>query len=467
MIGKQNNDQSTLFIPGDIRDYLPDDHILVQVDRVLDLSWLEDEVRELYCTNNGRPSIAPEAALRLMLAGFFLGIVHDRKLMREAQVNLAIRWFAGYSLHDRLPDHSSLTRIRQRWDEEVFVKIFERTVAQCLEAGLVSAETVHVDATLIRADVSWEAVAVKHAEKVVSENEDAPPEPPKQGKKKRICTTDPDASVGKSISERRSFPAYKQQTAVDDKVGVVVDVDIITGSEREGRTLPEVAKRIDSRIGNPGTITADKGYSSGTNYAALEESDIDPLLIPQRQQRKNRSGVPIERFNYDARYKRLTCPGKKGLTYVGDSPKGMRFKSKRTDCAKCKLRSSCLTARSAYRTVRVPYHYESLLRARRRRIHGWTVEEERQYTRHKHRVEGIHGEAKECHGLRRAVRRGRWNVMVQACLTAAVINLKRLATFAGHFLPKIRKSICLTKRETVILAFSGNYVEFPARAKAA
>jgi len=44
-------------------------------------------------------------------------------------------------------------------------------------------------------------------------------------------------------------------------------------------------------------------------------------------------------------------------------------------------------------------------------------------------VEGIHGEAKTQHGLRRAVRRGLSNVAIQVYLTAAVINLKRLATF--------------------------------------
>ena len=35
-----------------------------------------------------------------MLAGLLLGIVHDRRLMREAQVNIAIRWFIGYGLHE-------------------------------------------------------------------------------------------------------------------------------------------------------------------------------------------------------------------------------------------------------------------------------------------------------------------------------------------------------------------------------
>jgi IS5 family transposase len=73
-----------------------------------------------------------------MLAGFLLGFVHDRRLMREAQVNLAIRWFCGYGLHESLPDHSSLTRIRQRWGAERFRRIFERTVRACLEVSDVS-----------------------------------------------------------------------------------------------------------------------------------------------------------------------------------------------------------------------------------------------------------------------------------------------------------------------------------------
>ena len=55
--------------------------------------------------------------------------------MREAQVNLAVRWFAGFGLNDRLPDHSSLTHIRHRWGTERFRRIFERTVKACVAAG--------------------------------------------------------------------------------------------------------------------------------------------------------------------------------------------------------------------------------------------------------------------------------------------------------------------------------------------
>ena len=161
--------------------------MLARVDRVLDLSWLRAEVADLYCPDNGRPGIDPEAAVRLMLAGFLLGIVHDRKLMREAHVNVAIRWFAGFGLANRLPDHSSLTRIRQRWGEARFRRIFEKTVTACLVAKIAKGEILHVDASLIRADVSWESLAVRHVQAVEEVNGDeAPDEPASRSPKREV-----------------------------------------------------------------------------------------------------------------------------------------------------------------------------------------------------------------------------------------------------------------------------------------
>jgi len=82
MLGRKERGQLELFITGSLRDLVPDDHVLVRVDRVLDLSWLPSEVAGLYCADNGRPCIDLEVAVRLMLAGFLLGIVHDRRLIR-------------------------------------------------------------------------------------------------------------------------------------------------------------------------------------------------------------------------------------------------------------------------------------------------------------------------------------------------------------------------------------------------
>lgn len=99
-----------------------------------------------------------------------LGIIHDRKLMREAHVNIAIRWFVGYGLHEALPDHSSLTRIRQRWGAERFRRIFKRTVEACLKAKIATVEVVHIDAPLIRANVSWDSPVERHVDEVLEED---------------------------------------------------------------------------------------------------------------------------------------------------------------------------------------------------------------------------------------------------------------------------------------------------------
>ncbi len=86
MIGKQDRWQEDLFVACSLGDLIPDDHVLKRVNKVLDLSRLREEVGDCYCMDNGRPGIDPEAAVRLTLAGLFEGIIHDRRLMRQAQV---------------------------------------------------------------------------------------------------------------------------------------------------------------------------------------------------------------------------------------------------------------------------------------------------------------------------------------------------------------------------------------------
>jgi hypothetical protein len=73
MLGRKDRDQLELFITGSLRQLIPDDHLLVRVDRVLDLSWLRAEVADCYCHEDGRPGIDPEVAIRLMPAGLPLG----------------------------------------------------------------------------------------------------------------------------------------------------------------------------------------------------------------------------------------------------------------------------------------------------------------------------------------------------------------------------------------------------------
>jgi transposase len=241
VIGKQRRWQEELFVAGPLSSLIPQDHILKVVDEVLDLSWLRDEVKDLYCFDNGRPGIDPEAAVRLMLAGFFQGIVHGRKLMREAQVNIAIRWFAGYRLDEKLPDHSSVTKIRQRWGDERFKKIFQKTVQRCIDAGLVNGETVHIDATLIRADVSWESLTTEHIETVIEQNDhdgDKPKGPgrprTKPRKPKKRSQTDPDATLTTTRNPSVSDYRGDQPQASGGVLGLILSAILLQSLEPVG-----------------------------------------------------------------------------------------------------------------------------------------------------------------------------------------------------------------------------------------
>src|SRR5262249_54913828 len=146
--------------------------------------------------------------------------------------------------------------------------IFRRTVAACAAAGLVNGETIHIDATLIRADVSWESLTERHVEQMRTENaegDDPPPDPPR---KKKYSPTDPDATLTTSCKQYRMEPSYKQHTAVDDRTGVIVDVAVTTGEASEGKQLLQQLDRAEANTGKRiQTVTADGAYAHSENYA--------------------------------------------------------------------------------------------------------------------------------------------------------------------------------------------------------
>lgn len=429
MLGRKERDQLEFFVCGSLRDLLPEDHVLVRVDRVLDLSWLSGEVADLYADGFGRPGIDPEAAVRLMLAGFLQGIVHDRRLMRDASVNLAIRWFAGYGMAEALPDHSSLTRIRQRWGSERFRAIFARVVKDCLAAGIVSGDVVHMDATLIRADVSLGSLVAQHLDAVDAANLDEADRLSRAtGKFKKLCVTDPDASMATSAAGRQLLPSYKQHTSVDDCAGIIVDIEVVTGEESDFARMAERLDALEVTLGRrPGTVTADKAYGIGKVYKALSDRDIAAVIPPRPTTRPgNAKGFPMERFGYDALHDIVRCPRKQLMTPRSATKAGRWFRAAPDACRTCPLRAQCIPDGGPTRRVHITKHHVDVLRARRKRL-AWGTAENHLCSRHRWWVEGAHGLAKTLHGMARAARRGLENMKIQALLTATAINLKRLA----------------------------------------
>lgn len=100
----------------------------------------------------------PTVFFKLQLALFFEDLRSERQLIEVVADRLSLRWYVGYDLYEPLPDHSSLTRIRERYGVEVFRGFFERIVEMCVEAGLVWGRELYFDATKVEADASVESM---------------------------------------------------------------------------------------------------------------------------------------------------------------------------------------------------------------------------------------------------------------------------------------------------------------------
>jgi transposase len=145
-----------------LEELVPQDHFYRQVERVLDLRFVRELVAPYYAVG-GRPSIDPMVFFKLELVMFFEGIRSERQLLRLAADRLGVRWYIGYDLDEPLPDHSSLTRIRERYGLEVFRRFFEAIVERCVAAGLVWGEELYLDATKMVANAAVASVTPRFA----------------------------------------------------------------------------------------------------------------------------------------------------------------------------------------------------------------------------------------------------------------------------------------------------------------
>src|SRR5215211_3784000 len=157
MMGIKDRSFSALPHNVSLEELVPKENFYRRLQSTLNLSF----VRELLCplyANGGRPSVDPVVFFKLQLVMFFEDLRSERQLMSVVADRLSLRWYLGYDLHEPLPDHSSLTRIRERYGLEIFRCFFERIAELCVEAGLVWGEELYFDATKVEANASLDSM---------------------------------------------------------------------------------------------------------------------------------------------------------------------------------------------------------------------------------------------------------------------------------------------------------------------
>jgi len=136
-----------------LEDLVPRDHFYRHLHKTLDLAFIRALVAPFYAAG-GRPSIDPVVFFKLQLIMFFEGIRSERQLVAVAADRLSVRWYLGYDLDQPLPDHSSLTRIRDRYGVATFRRFFDHVIEQCRQAGLVWGQELYFDGTQVEANAA-------------------------------------------------------------------------------------------------------------------------------------------------------------------------------------------------------------------------------------------------------------------------------------------------------------------------
>ena len=471
-------------LPADLslEELVPDGHFYRRLEARLDLSFVRDLVAPLYA-RGGRPSVDPVVFFKLQLVMFFEDLRSERQLMAVVADRLSLRWYLGYDLHESLPDHSSLTRIRERFGLEVFRRFFERIVEECVEAGLVWGEELYFDATKVEANASMESRIPRFSAEAYlgglfreegadeTEAEDESSAPPteadldalptaadrvlraknaeredwisKDGRPDRtivrnryrrrsdyeLSPTDPDASL---MQHKRGATrmGYHTHYVVDGgKARVILNVLVTPADVTENQPMLDLLWRTSFRWrARVRRVTGDSKYGTKEIMAALEEASIRAYVSMTDFEKKS-PYFGTSMFVYDAEADLYECPQGEPLRLYTHSytEKLTRYRADPETCNACPLKPRC-TPGEGGRVVRRSFYEEILERVR---AYRGSAPYEKALRKRRVWVEPMFGEAKEWHGMRRFRLRTLWRVNAEAMVIAAGQNIKRLLTFSG------------------------------------
>jgi transposase len=472
--------------PVSLDELVPPDHFYRHLERTLDLGFVRDVVRDAYA-GTGRPSIDPVVFFKLQLVMFFEGIRSERQLMRVIADRLSLRWYLGYDLTEPLPDHSSLSRIRDRYGLDIFRRFFERIVEQCLAAGLVWGKELYIDATKVAANAALDSLHPRFAVEAhlaqLFAAEDIQEEDGCQGSDEsaegdeparlpvvlseeaqvelveraaahhdwigqagrpgrsmlrgtyrrtadfRVSTTDPDATP-MPHGDGGTRLGYQDHYVVDGgKARIVLTALVAPAEVQENQPALDLLWHVRFRWKlRPRHVTGDTKYGTSENIAAIEQQQLR-AYFPLSGVGHRAGKFGDDDFVYDAAADTYRCPGGQTLRFLSHCQSTQRriYAAPAGVCRACALREQCTTAQ---RGRRVGRHLNEAYRERVRASHA-TEAYKKAMRKRKVWVEPLFAEAKDWHGLRRFRLRGLEKVNGEALLIAAGQNLKRLLSHWG------------------------------------
>lgn len=441
MLSKSENSQTQLILYT-LEDLVPQESLFRKIDKYIDFTFIYDEVKDLYCSNNGRHSIDPVILFKLVFIQAIDGLKSMRKTCEKIKVDIEYRWFLGIPLGKSTPHYSTFSQnyIRRFQGTNVFENIFVRIVEQAIEHNLVKGETFFTDSTHKKANANKnkfheEIQQVVHQrrqwleeeinkERIKQERKEFVFKEKVEKKKVKISSTDKESGYYHRDNKEKGF-MYLDHRTVDSKCNIIVDCHITKGNVHDSQPYIQRLEHIKNKFRfDIKEVGVDSGYDTLEIKKYFEDNNIFGVIAYRRYQQGNTKVRKYE-FKYNKEQDCYVCP-KTGiiLPYTGRIDKnGYKYYSDKENCKGCPHIEECCK-REGYRVIRRLICEELNEKSRERRLSERGKE---MYKMRKEKVERSFADSKNNHGYRYAMYRGLEKNQNYTWLICAAQNMKNIA----------------------------------------
>lgn len=273
-------------------------------------AWLEKLCRPYYADGIGREGIPPGTYFRMLLVGYFEGIGSQRGIAWRCSDSLSLRDFLAVPPGEQSPDHSSLSKIRDRLPLQLHLDVFARILKLADEKKLLKGKNVAVDSTTLEADAAMKSIVrrdngddwkqyvtrLMQEEGVVAEDEQPTDEELRRYDKNRenkkvsneewISPTDPDSRIAR-MKDGTTHLAYKAEHVVDLDTNLILAAEVYHANQSDQQTLEDSLNQAQINQEAAGSlaqirdVAADKGYHAADRLATLEQHTPYRTYIPE------------------------------------------------------------------------------------------------------------------------------------------------------------------------------------------
>lgn len=444
--------QEKLFTSFQLSDRVPADNLYRKIMELVDFQFLYKRTEQYY-GKEGQASIDPIVFFKLMLVGYLENLCSDRKIIQTGSMRMDVLLFLGYDIDEPLPWHSTLSRTRQLYGEDVFQELFKQVLKQCIDRGMVSGRRQAVDSVLIKANASMDSLLEREIlddvatySNELNDNQDnvIPFKPAKEKRKgcnnkSHYSPTDSDARIATKPGKPVHLN-YLGQLSVDTAGHVITHAQVFHADKKDSQCLQEVVNKTVKNLSESSLeveqVLADGNYSSSEALESLEASNIIAYIPNSGLYKSSREG-----FAYDAEHDRYTCANGKHLLFKGFKKHhgtSRQYRSSSNDCKECPMKINCIGSKAKFKSITniVSKPAFDRMDKRMRSSYGIKMRKLRQST-----VEPVIGTLVNFLGLKRVNTKGLSSATKCMAMAALAYNLKKLVRFCkrNHPLQHLRR----------------------------